>query len=195
MRILQFLSWLPFLILASGHEDDEDWAEIGRAVDSRTFQPELDLISQHASALRNGIPNVIEPGGRGGWGYVAQLQFNDGVTWAAKISNTRNRRAMLQATSVLNVIARSCPGIPVPRVYAPVERLPNSSLIYYISDWITGDSLFNDPEYTMRSSGPSSYLFTLPEKTITQLTEFLYNLTTCRIPFAKCMNPDHMSTC
>ena len=186
MLILRFLLSLAFLILASGLDD---WSRIVHAIGENKFEPELEQVSRHASALRNGIQNVLEPGGKGGWGYIARLRFSDGVTWAAKISEAQNRWHMEAAARVLHVIEHSCPDIPIPKIHGHLERLPNSTLIYYLSDWIDGHSLLDDNEYHVRSTGPNSYRFTIPEKTVTQLAEFFYNLTTCRIPFAKRMHP------
>ena len=56
------------------------------------LQPELNQIHRHASALRNGIKNTIEPGGQRGWGYVPKMRFSDGVTLCKKYDPWVTRR-------------------------------------------------------------------------------------------------------
>lgn len=156
------------------------------------FLMDLVRISDRASALRGGIENIVGEIRQGGSALIQRLDFDDGVRWAAKMSQNKFLPEMRYARSSLNGIQRYCPNIPAPRFQGEIETLANSSLIYYITDWIDGTELFEKLRYEelqfderfLNSEGNESIHInvTLSNKLITQLAEFAYNLTACPIP-------------
>jgi hypothetical protein len=156
----------------------------------------LKHIEQAASQLRNGTPCSMDTKWfHGSFGMVATMVFNDGVKWAVKVSEHELKVAILQAMSVVRVIERYCPAIPVPRTHGEIQFLENNTHVFYFMDWMDGIPLDRDPQ--CRVSGPlvntttnaiidDSVIVTLPEKIITDLAEFTYNLTMCPIPEKEC---------
>jgi hypothetical protein len=145
------------------------------------FVFELEKLSLHASELRNGISNNLYPVWEGSSGYVTRLKFEDGVSWAAKISENLEKEAE-QGVMALKAIEQYCPGIPAPRVHGELYVFGNSRFRYYFTDWIDGHSLQDTQEYIMNPRGPGEYEITIPDRVIPQVAQFIHNLTSCPIP-------------
>jgi hypothetical protein len=138
-------------------------------------------ISTHASILRNGTGNVIEPAGQGGSGFVCKVRFDDGVSWAVKIFANSSYSAAELGVKSLTAIEEFCPEIPVPHVYGDIYWLGNTSLSYYFADWVEGRSMDYDKDYSVKLLELGTYRFTMPEKAVEEIAQFLYNLTMCPI--------------
>ena len=117
------------------------------------FVFELEKLSRHASALRNGINTTLVPLGEGSSGYVTHVQFEDGISWTAKVSENFENETE-QGVMALKAIEQYCPGIPAPRVHGELYVFGNSSFRYYFMDWIDGHSLPDTQEYVMNYRGP-----------------------------------------
>jgi hypothetical protein len=158
------------------------------------FLVELSKISAYASSLRHGLQNSINDKWlEGGQGIVVPITFEDGVKWAAKVSVAPG--SINSATKSLRAIERYCPDIPAPRVQGMRGRfISNPTIKYYIVEWMEGRSLWDDEhagqyvyDYhrsSMNEKVLSGLNVTLSEKIVSQLAEFVYNLTTCPIPHA-----------
>ena len=110
---------------------------------------------------------------RGFIALVKRVTFEDGVKWAAKISEYARRGYIQQGLAPVQAIERYCPNIPVPRTHGTAQTCANSTFIYHFMDCQV-------IEY--EDSGTLQRNITIPNQIITQLAEFVYNLTTCRIP-------------
>ena len=154
-------------------------------------------ISDRASIMRQGIVNTIEELGdtEGAYGYVIRVNFVDGVRWAAKISAKVNRQMIFSGIQASNTIERYCPGIPLPKFHGDIQVIENTDLIYVFMDWMRGIVLRDIVRYhetSKRVHGPRNYTLvetTIPRRTITQLAEFVHNLTTCPLPKAQGIIP------
>ena len=148
-------------------------------------------IEQAASELRNSTPCSMDPKWlHGSFGMVAPVTFNDGVKWAVKVGEHDLDEMTVQAVNVAKAIERNCPAIPIPRPHGEIQWLENNTHMYHFMDWVEGTPLYEDPQYHANCSHPrnatDSVIFTLPEKTVIDLAEFIYNLTTCPIPENEC---------
>jgi hypothetical protein len=75
----------------------------------------------------------------------------------------------------MTLVEKHCPYIPIPR-YRGFGQV--DSLYYYFNDWIEGNTLDDMLPFKMSKRRPIK----LPIKVVTDLAEFVYNLTTCAIP-------------
>jgi hypothetical protein len=181
MRFRKFLLILVYSLVSDAESLDES---------------ELQKISDYASSLRAGIRSVVHPDvWKGALGVVRRVDFDDGVQWAAKICPSGCIVNMRLAINSVNAIERCCPNIPTPRFHGDIGYLANKSRTYYLMDWIEGKALSEDMVYKQvtrpGSDGKSTSIqvATIPEKNIiTQLAEFVYNLTTCPIPEIESMS-------
>jgi hypothetical protein len=142
-------------------------------------------VSDHASILRNGMKNVMDGDHSGFTALVKRVTFEDGVKWAAKISEYARHGYIQQGLSSLQAIERYCPTILAPRTHGTAQTLANSTFIYHFMDWIDGLPLDKDLQYKVfeyEDSGTLRRNITISNQVITQLAEFVYNLTACRIP-------------
>jgi hypothetical protein len=158
------------------------------------FNIEMENILQHASALHDGQQSVFESyGGPRGDVIIGRVRFEDNSSWAAKIyvNEYSLARRMEQALKSMQAIDNHCPGIPIPRVHGYFLRKPrtNSTLCYFLTDWVEGRLLldampFEEPEPITvgADQGRLALNSTIPEKVALQLAAFAYNLTTCPIP-------------
>jgi hypothetical protein len=149
----------------------------------------LDRIQDYAYTLKNDTPNYLDHIEDGLHGFAIRFRFNDNVTWAAKIAGNTywQNNDMRNAMKALKLLERYCPQIPVPRVHGGLRSLANGSLIYYLTDWIQGTTLEEDSKYIRTSlnktmDGKMLFNVTLPDGLVSQLTQFMYNVTTCPIP-------------
>src|SRR5579859_7247479 len=149
-------------------------------------------ISARAAVLRGGIQNTIHEFDlmEGAYGYVVQVNFQDGVQWAAKISSNINRRFISEGIQATEAIKTYCPGIALPKYHSQLESIKGTELIYCFMDWIRGRPLTEIIRYhILPHVDGMNYTFvesTVPRRTIRQLAEFVYNLTTCPIPVGEC---------
>jgi hypothetical protein len=148
-------------------------------------------IEQAASQLRNGTPCSMDTKWfHGSYGMVAPMIFNDGVKWAVQVSELELNVTIIQAINVARVIEQNCPTIPIPRPHGEIQFLENNTHVFYFMDWLEGRLLYQDIQCrtswayntTTNIRRNDSVIVTLPEKTVTDLAEFVYNLTMCPIP-------------
>jgi hypothetical protein len=180
-------------VTCSAPNDDEEPLPYEVALNITGGRSQLDQeigkIREYASTLRNDTPNYADHLSEGLHGFVLRLRFDDNTTWAAKIAQnlTWQNNDMRDAIRSLKSLERYCPHVPVPRVYGELGSLANGSLIYFLTDWINGTTLEDDPEcfgtpLNETVDGKILVSYTLPEMLVPQLAEFVYNVTTCPIP-------------
>lgn len=151
---------------------------------------EIRKVRAYASTLNNDTPNYADFLSEGGLhGFVLRLRFDDNTTWAEKIAQNLSwqNNDMRDAIRSLKLLERYCPHVPVPRVHGELGSLANRYLIYFLTDWIDGMTLDDDPEYRRSllnetENGIPLVSYTLPDGLVPQLAEFMYNVTTCPIP-------------
>jgi hypothetical protein len=148
----------------------------------------LKHVSDYASSLRNGIKNDVDGYYHGYFGLVKRITFDDGVKWAAKISESRALPDVLQGVDAVDAIKQYCPSIPVAKTYGQIESFSNGTVILHLMDWIDGVTIWRDPlltlieEYHTDEPGSVYKNLTIPQQLVPQLAEFVYNLTTCPVP-------------
>src|SRR5208282_4223080 len=141
-----------------------------------------------ASSLRNGIPASLV-GFRVSNAIIAKICFIDGICWAAKMGELSRdkRRATTYGIWALRLIEEFCPTIPVPVLKGCNEH----KLLYCFTEWVEGKSLNDELSEWLRGKnevfGSPIYLpvgntINIPDKVVTALAQFVYNLTTCPIP-------------
>lgn len=147
-------------------------------------------ISTQASALRHDIKCSINWNGslQGATGLVKQVNFDDGVRWAVKLVDIGSFHWVQEGFRSLEMIEKYCPGIAIPRQCGEsgTLNLANGSLTYYFMEWLEGQELLAKCQYRNSSnekwSKTSRQIFSIPHCLVSQLAEFVYNLTTCPIP-------------
>ena len=199
MRFLVFAAILLLLSVLNGAADEERdnlpmYNRIIKTLGSEEqFLTALKNVSDHASCLRNGIKNHLEGSFDGAYGLVKQVIFDDGIKWAAKISETRDYDITLDGFKSLAAVEEYCPYLSIARNHGKIESLANSTLIYHFSEWVEGHPLYKDSKWSLHThhivydhnSSVKIMNMTLPAPTISQLAQFIYNLTTCPIPRKK----------
>jgi hypothetical protein len=186
MRQLQtiFLLLLPLLSQVSAQDDILEYM-IYLAGGEEQLEAVWKEVSDQASFLRNGMKHVMDGSHHGITALVKRVTFEDGVEWGAKLSVYGPRGYVQLGLAIIQVVERYCPYIPVPRTHGTVQIVGNSTFIYHFMDWIDGVPLDKDSQYEVIEYDDSGTLhrnITLPNQIIPQLAEFVYNLTTCRIP-------------
>jgi hypothetical protein len=156
----------------------------------------INQIEQAASQLYNGTPCHMDTEWlHGAYGMVAPISFNDGVKWAVKVSEYELDTAIIQAMNVVRVIKQNCPAIPIPGSHGEIQFLENNTHVFYFMDWLEGIRLDQDPQCrtswepynsTINTPIDNSVIVTLPETIVTDLAQFVYNLTMCPIPESEC---------
>jgi hypothetical protein len=157
--------------------------------DGDELQNLLHNISDYASSLRNGTNCNLDGFYHGYNGLVKKVTFDDGVTWAVKISEYNTRSNTIQGVNALRAVEEYCPFLPVPRIHGEVESAANSTVMFYLMDWLDGVPLYEDSQCgAVKEISPHndsiSYNVEIPQQVVPQLAEFVYNLTTCPIPRA-----------
>ena len=137
------------------------------------FNAEVYFAVANASAWRNGIPGWYVTLKAGGGGVVAKICFDDGVCWADKMVQHGNQLGY-SGMLAMSVAQKHCSNIPIPKVMGWCQR----KLDHYFTEWIEGKPL---SEWIL-DNDPYSAIIKIPEKIVTSLAEFVYNLTTCPIP-------------
>jgi hypothetical protein len=162
----------------------------GRLANSNNaqFEDELRKVSDYATSLRSGVKCCFD----GSWfegrvGVVAKLKFEDNIEWAMKIEENPpphdSLEEMTEAIESSKAIERYCPELLIPKVHGELQTLLNSTLVYYLMDWVEGEpihKIFEPPWSEVTQHGNLN--FTIPETTLFQLAEYFYNLTVCQIP-------------
>jgi hypothetical protein len=88
-------------------------------------------------------------------------------------------RTINYGTSAANLVQQYCPDIPINTPRGCGVHI----LKYCFMDWIEGETLFDKYFPTTLILEPLEQVnITIPQKTISSLAEFVYNLTTCPIP-------------
>ena len=140
------------------------------------FQDELNEAITYASTWRDNIPaSLVQIKVGGAAGVVAKICFVDGVCWADKIlANHLRMEEAYYGVMAISTVQQYCPNIPT----AKFVGYGRGKLGHYFSEWIEGQTLHDKmaSNYT-----PGTYV-KIPEKVVTSLAEFVYNLTTCPIP-------------
>jgi hypothetical protein len=150
------------------------------------MQEALQNITTHATSLRKGIKCHIDSGfSQGANGLVKRIDFDDGIEWAVKIVETERFHYAYEGVNSLAVVEKYCPELPIPKQYGQVGTAADGKLKYFFMEWIQGRDLgmvcdFPDPGFDPSDTGGG--LFSIPERLIPQLAEFVYNLTICPIP-------------
>ena len=175
---------------------DDDWIfdDIFKAIGGEeAFIPEMEKIAQHASSLRNGTHCRFDSDyDEGGGAFVGRLHFSDGVDWAAKVSVNDERllEGMTCAIKALEAVKLYCPNVRAPQVYG---KNLNTTLIYYLMEWIDGKPEedwavewwreFEKAEVRNKSGSGniSRWDVKLSEPLAAELNSFFYNLSTCPI--------------
>ena len=150
----------------------------------RELKAEVIFIMNEASSRRN-VPSTFNSVHLevGAYAIVSKVCFNDGICWAIKMYENRPAsifgRAIDYGVSSANLVQRYCPNIPIntPRGCS-VHKLR-----YCFTDWVEGETLFDRyfPDTELLASLEQATI-TIPQKIVSSLAEFVYNLTTCPIP-------------
>ena len=138
------------------------------------FEIEVRNAVTEATSLRHGLPaSVVDF--KVSRGIVAKICFTDGICWAAKMRKmVHYPRGTIHAIRTLELLHQYCPNIPTPKF----KGYSQHKIIYYFTDWIEGSTL----EDKVLAGPINVSAVRIPEKIITSLAEFVFNLTTCPIP-------------
>jgi hypothetical protein len=116
---------------------------------------------------------------------IAKICFPDDTCWAAKIQENTlpTVAADLAGIMSMGILEQVCPDIPSIRCRGD-GHTSSPAVLYTFTEWIEGkilqDWIFSDMEINISSSNLSGVR--IPDKLVTSLAEFAYNLTTCQIP-------------
>jgi hypothetical protein len=147
----------------------------------------VDQISKLASSMRDGIGNSANPGrdGRGAFGSILRIAFDDGIKWASKVCPRRYYEALNHSINALTVLEKFCPHLPVVRAHGGIVAVESSNdFVFHFIDWVEG----SHPYGNTTKSNNGLYEWSLPRNLIIQLAEFVYNLTTCPLPVPESKN-------
>ena len=149
------------------------------------FEAEVRNAVTKASLLRNGIPAFLVEFQVSG-SIVAKICFIDGICWAAKMREICRYdrdakyailpydRATLYGIRAMMLVEQYCPNIPI----AKFRGFSQHKLQYCFTEWIEG----KPPNEEVLGNTSVVTTISIPEKIVTSLAEFVYNLTTCPIP-------------
>ena len=145
------------------------------------LKDEVIFILNEASSRRNvtSILNAVHLE-VGTYAIVTKVCFNDGICWAVKMYENHPAsifdRAISYGISAANLVQRYCPEIPI--------NIPRGcgvhKLSYCFTDWVYGETLFD--RYYPNTASSEQVTITIPQKTVSSLAQFVYNLTKCPIP-------------
>jgi hypothetical protein len=148
------------------------------------LKAEIVYIMDEASSIRNVSTSKTVNLGVEGNSMIAKICFEDGICWAAKIYENRPgiyNRGVDYGPSAATLVQRYCPGIPL--------NTPRGcglhKLKYCFTDWVVGETLFDRLDDSMKMKSRTRQTIPIPQKTVTSLAEFVYNLTICAIPKAE----------
>ena len=139
------------------------------------LQDEVNDAIAYASTLHDNIPvSLVQMKAKGATGLVAKICFVDGICWADKmVANPLRIEEEFYGVAAVFAVQRYCPNIPT----AKLQGYCRGKLRHYFSEWIQGQTLDK-----VRSDNTLGASIKIPEKVVTSLAEFVYNLTTCPIP-------------
>lgn len=139
------------------------------------LQDEVNSAIAYASMLRNNIPASLVEMRVGGAGATAKICFIDGVCWADKmLANPLRIEEAQYGVAAVSAVQRYCPNIPT----AKFHGFGRERLRHHFSEWIPGQTLHEKVASNYTRGTPIQ----IPEKVVTSLAEFVFNLTTCPIP-------------
>ena len=148
------------------------------------LKAEIIYIMNEASSMRNVSTSKTVNLGVEGNSIIAKICFKDGICWVANIYENRPgicNRGVDYGPSAAALVQRYCPDIPI---NAP-RRCGLHKLKYCFTDWVVGETLFDRLGDSMKMKLKTRQTIPIPQKTVTSLAEFVYNLTTCPIPKAE----------
>ena len=163
---LLFLSLVPFTIVAQLPPSPRKVKSV-RCVDQ---------MMRTASAMRN-VSSSANPQG----GPVVRITFEDGIVWAAKLFHRENYAAVREGLSTLEALQKYCPAhIPSVGTHGGITVVESdSNYFFHFMDWVEGAH----PRFTsitpLKNGWKSA---SLPENFVSQLAQFVHNLTTCPLP-------------
>jgi hypothetical protein len=146
----------------------------------KELKAELFFIMTEASSLRGGISTskfVSLDVGR--YAILAKICFEDGICWATKMYENRPgfyNRGIDHGILAMELVQKYCPDIPI----STPRGCGMHKLRYCFTDWIEGENLYD--RYFVKEESAEVQIIRIPEKVVTSLAEFIYNLTTCSIP-------------
>jgi hypothetical protein len=147
----------------------------------------VDQISKLASSMRDGIGTSANPGrdGQGGFGTILRVAFEDGISWASKVTLRRYYEALTHSVNALTTLEKFCPHLPVVRAHGGIVTVEsNHDFVFHFTDWVEG----SHPSVNYTKSENGLYEWSLPRNLVVQLAEFVYNLTTCPLPVRESKN-------
>lgn len=147
------------------------------------LEDEINEAVVYASILHGNIPaSLVQITASGAAGIIGKICFIDGICWADKmLANPLRIEEAYYGAATVAAVQRYCPNIPTIK-FCGYRR---GRLQHYFSEWIPGETLQSKVEsnHTLGTS------VKIPEKVVTSLAEFVYNLTTCPIPREESKKP------
>lgn len=141
------------------------------------------LASRNSTSVTNAVHLDV-----GRYAIVSKVCFHDGICWAVKMYQNRPAsifgRAIDFGASAADLLQRYCPHIPI----NAARGCGVHTLRYCFTDWVQGETLFDRYFPSTTEWAPMAMekaTITIPQKTVSSLAEFVYNLTTCPIPANK----------
>ena len=136
------------------------------------------LSSRNSTSITNAVHLDV-----GRYAIVSKVCFHDGICWAVKMYQNRPAsifgRAIDFGASAADLLQRYCPHIPI----NTARGCGVHKLRYCFTDWVQGETLFDRYFPSTTEWAPmEKATITIPQKTVSSLAEFVYNLTTCPIP-------------
>ena len=138
------------------------------------------LASRNSTSVTNAVHLDV-----GRYAIVSKVCFHDGICWAVKMYQNRPAsifgRAIDFGASAADLLQRYCPHIPI----NAARGCGVHKLRYCFTDWVQGETLFDRYFPSTTEWAPMAMekaTITIPQKTVSSLAEFVYNLTTCPIP-------------
>ena len=121
---------------------------------------------------------------------IAEICFPDDTCWAVKIQQNILATVVSDLAGIksMGILEQVGPDIPRLRCRGYGRTSRPAAVLYTFTEWIEGkilyDWIISDREVNNSSSNLSS--IRIPDKLVTSLAEFTYNLTTCQIPEKDC---------
>lgn len=143
-----------------------------------------------ASWARSGTPASLRALRMSRSAVIAKICFPDDTCWAAKIQkdNLATVVSDLAGIKSMVILEQVCPDIPSLRCRGYGRTSRPAAVLYTFTEWIEGKILYDwidsDMEVNISRSNLSS--IRIPDKLVTSLAEFAYNLSTCQIPEKHC---------
>jgi hypothetical protein len=141
------------------------------------FAAVIDRILGHASSLCNVVSASLADFKIGGDVIIVKICFADDNCWAVKFLEYKpyTVASIRAAKTSMTLVEKHFPYISIPCYRGFGQEDP---FLYYFSDWIEGNTLYDRLPLKVSNRRPIK----LPNKVVTGLVEFVYNLITCAIP-------------